>query len=153
MQTVATWRARTSAWRAAQLALALLRQHLFGGFARFALMAQVAAALDHAAQHVVGQLDSAHVEAFLDTQQPPIDQRRERVGRGARGGEVRAQAFLGDVLAEARVGEQLVLDDPAHGRRLVGQRAFVEIAEDGVVGAGEQIQRDFARAPARCACR
>ena len=33
--------------------LALLLQHLLGGFARFALMPQVAARLDHAAQHVV----------------------------------------------------------------------------------------------------
>ena len=54
-----------------------------------------------------------------------------------------SQALLGDVLAKARVGEQLVLDDPAHRRGLVGQRALVEIAEDGGVRARQQVERDL----------
>ena len=57
-----------------------------------------------------------------------------------------AQRLLRDVLAEARLGEQLVLDEPAHGRRLVGERALVEIAEDRVVRAGQQVERDLVAA-------
>ena len=124
--------------------LALLLQHLLGGFARLALMPQVAAGLDHAAQHVVGQFDAAHVEPFLDAQQPPVDERRERVsGAAPAAAKCARRRLLRDVLAEAGFGQQLVLDDPAHGRRLVRERALVEIAEDGVPRAGQQVQRDL----------
>ncbi len=45
-------------------------------------------------------------------------------------------------LAVARLGEQLVLDHAAHARRLVGERALVELREDGLARAGEQVRGD-----------
>ena len=48
-------------------------------------------------------------------------------------------ALLGEALAVARFGEQVVLDHLAHARRLVGERALVELGEDGVARAGEQV--------------
>ena len=103
-------------------------------------------ALTTLAQHVMRQLDAAHIEPLLDAQQPAVDQRRERVGSGARLGEATEQALLGDVLAEAGVREQLVLDDAPHGRRLVGERALVEVAQDAGVRAGEEIEGDLVAA-------
>ncbi len=50
------------------------------------------------------------------------------------------QALLRHVLAEARGGQQFVLDDATHGGGLVFERAFVEIAEDRGVRAGQQVE-------------
>jgi hypothetical protein len=94
----------------------------------------------------VGQLDAADVEPFLDTQQPAVDQGRQRSGRGAGLGEGLQHPLLGDVLAKARVGEQLVLDEAAHARWLVGQCPFVELGEDVGVRAGQQVGRDLGAA-------
>ena len=99
------------------------------------------------------QLDAAQVEPLLDAQQPPVDERRQRVGRGARGGEGARRRSSAMFSRKPESVEQLVLDDPAHGRRLVRQRALVEIAEDGVARAGQQVQRDLVASLARCACR
>ena len=55
-------------------------------------------------------------------------------------------ALLGQALAEARVGEHLVLDELAHAGRLVGERTLVELGEDRVARAGEQVGRDLAPA-------
>ena len=60
-------------------------------------------------------------------------------------------ALLGEALAIAGLGEQVVLDELAHARRLVGERALVEFGEDGVARAGEQVGGDLGRGPARCA--
>ena len=56
----------------------LLGEQALGGLARFAFAAQVAAALDDAAQHIVGEFDAAHVQTLLDAQQTAVDQRRQR---------------------------------------------------------------------------
>ena len=121
-------------------ALALLDKLPLGGLARLAFLAQVAAVTHHAAEHIVRELDTPQVQAFLDAQQASVDQLRQRVGRSAGRVEALAQSLLGDVLAEAGIGEQVVLDDPAHLRWLVGQRALVEIREDLLVRAGEQVK-------------
>ena len=85
-------------------------------------------AAHHAAQHVVRELDAAHVEPLLDAQQAPVHQLRERVRRRARGGQRLGHALLGQALAIAGLGEQFVLDHAPHARGLVGERALVEFA-------------------------
>ncbi len=47
--------------------------------------------------------------------------------------------LLRQALAVAGLGEQLVLDDAAHAGRLVGQRALVELGQDRVARAREQV--------------
>ena len=59
------------------------------------------------------QLDPAHVEPLLDAQQPAIDQRRKRVRRGAGRRESLAHPLLGQALAVAGLGEELILDHAA----------------------------------------
>ncbi len=49
------------------------------------------------------------------------------------------QAFLGEALAVARFGEEVVLDHLPHAGRLVGQRALVELSEDRFARSGEQV--------------
>ena len=124
--------------------VALFSEQPLSGVARFALPAQVAARLDDAAEHVVRELHAAHVQPLLDAQQAAVHQHRERVGCGTRSPETREHALLGDVLAESRRGEQFVLDDPPHHRRLVGEGALVEIAEDACMRSLEQVQGDLA---------
>ena len=131
-----------------QFARLLCRQLLLGHFKRFALVAQVAACGDHAAQHVVREFRAAQVEPLLDAQQAPVDQRGERVGRGAGGGEGLQHALFGQALAEARLGQHLVFDELAHAGRLVGERAFVELGENRLARAGQEVDRDLA--PALC---
>jgi hypothetical protein len=118
------------------LALALCGKLAFGLVARFALQPQIAAGLHDAAQDVVRQLDAPHVEPLLDAEQAPVDEHRERIGRGTRCGETLLHALLGQALAVAGLGQQIVLDELPHARRLVGQRALVELAENIVAGAG-----------------
>ncbi len=130
------WRLRAHA--APRAALGLLE--------RLALEPQLAARLDHAAQHVVRELDAAHVEPLLDAQQPPVHERGQRIGRGAGIGEGLEHALLGQALAEAGVRQQLVLDHLAQRRRLIGERALVELGQDGVVRAGEQVGGDLGAA-------
>ena len=111
--------------------------------ARLALVPQRPVRAHNAAQHVVRELDAPHVEALLDAQQPPVDERRERVGSSTCLGERLADALLGNAFAKAGFREQLVLDEAPHPLRLVGERAFVELGEDRVVRPGEQIGRDL----------
>ena len=54
----------------------------------------------------------------------------QRVRACARIGERPQHALFGEAFAEARLGEHLVFDETAHARRLVGERALVELAED-----------------------
>ena len=61
---------------------ALLREQPLGGFARLALLTEIAAAFDHPAQYVVREFDPAYVEALLDAQQAAVDQSPKRAGRG-----------------------------------------------------------------------
>ena len=82
--------------------LALLGEQPLGRLARLALVAQIAAALDHAAQNVVGELDAAHVEPLLDSQQAPVDEDGECAGRRAGSLEAAEQPLLRDILAKAR---------------------------------------------------
>ena len=133
------------------LARALRFQLPLGLVARVALEPQVAAGLHHAAEHVVGELDAADVEALLDAQQAPVDQLRQRAGRRARRGEELGEALLGEVLAVARLGEEMVLDHLPHARRLAGERALVELGQDGVARARPGGRRRSRRGPARCA--
>jgi hypothetical protein len=56
---------------------------------------------------------------------------------------VRAERLFREVLAKARLRQELVFDDAAHRRGLVGECPLVEIAEDGVVRAGQQVERDL----------
>ena len=91
-------------------------------------MPQVAARLDDPAENVVRELDAAHVEPFLDAQQAPVDELRQRVRRSADRGERLSHALLGQALAKARLGQHLVLDELAHTGGLIGQRALVELA-------------------------
>ena len=104
-----------------EFALALLGEQPLGGIARLALVAQIAAAAHDAAEHVVREFDAADVKALFDPQQTAVDQHRERIGGGAGGCEAAQQALLGDVFAKTGGGEQLILDDVAYGRRLVGE--------------------------------
>ncbi len=63
------------------------------------------------------------------------------------------QALLGEALAIAGFGEQVVLDHLAHAGRLVGERALVELGEDRVARAGEEVGGDLVAAlrdAARC---
>ena len=96
------------------------------------------------------ELDAAHVESFLDAQQATVDQLRERIGRRARRRQRLRDPLLGQALAVAGLGQQLVLDDAPHARGLVGERALVEFGEDRVARARQQIGRDLA---APCASR
>jgi hypothetical protein len=50
--------------------------------ARLALVRLVAAGEHDAAQDVVREFDAAHVEAFLDAQQAPVDELGQRIRRG-----------------------------------------------------------------------
>src|SRR6266576_3486414 len=79
-QTAAILRARPRLARGAH-ALAVRLELPLGLIARRALEPQIAARLDDAAEHVVRELDPAQVEALLDAQQPPVDERGERFGR------------------------------------------------------------------------
>ena len=92
----------------------------------------------------MGELDAAHVEPLFDAQEPAVDEACERIGRRAGRGERLLHALLGEALAKAGLGEELVLDEMAHAGRLVGERALVELGEDRVVRAGEEIGRDLA---------
>jgi hypothetical protein len=112
------------------LALALRSQLAFRLVARFAFVAQVAARCHHAAQHVVRELDATHVESLLDAQQPPVHQLGERIRRGPHRRQRLHHALLGETLAVARLGEQLVLDHPPHAGRLVNERALVELGKN-----------------------
>ena len=89
------------------------------------------------------QLDAAHVEAFLDAQQPAVDELRQRIGLGACRGQRLGHALLGQALAIAGLGEQFVLDDAPHAGRLVSQRALVELRQDRVARAGQQVRRNL----------
>ena len=130
----------------------LLRGQLpLGLVARLALVSQVAARAHHAAQDVVRELDAAHVEAFLDAQQSTIDELGERVGFGARRCQGLRNALLGEALAIAGFRQQLVFDDAPHTGRLVDQRALVELRQDRVARAGQQVGRDLAPCPAPAA--
>ena len=115
---------------------------LDGGLA-LALVAHRAAGADDAAEHVVGQLHAAHIEPLLDAQQPAVHECGQRLGRSAGGDEAFFHPLLGEALAVAGVGEQLVLDERAHAGGLVGEGAFVELGENGVAGAREEVGGDF----------
>src|SRR6185437_9041742 len=52
------------------------------------------------------------------------------------------ERVLKALAAVAGLGKQLVLDYPPDAYRLVGQRAFVEFAEDGVARTRQQVGRD-----------
>src|SRR5690606_38473527 len=54
----------------------------------------------------------------------------------------RAHALLRDALAVAGLRQQVVLDVVPHALRLVRKRAVVELAEDRLARAGQQIRRD-----------
>ena len=114
-----------------------------GLVARLAFLPQVAAGADHAAEHVVRQFDATHVEAFFDAQQAAVDQLRQRVGRGTGREQRLGHALLGQALAVARFGQQFVLDHAPHARRLVRQRALVELRQDRVARAGQQVGGDL----------
>jgi hypothetical protein len=118
-------------------ARALVGELPLGGLACLAFMALIAAGPDHAAQHVVGELDAADVQPLLHPQQAAVDQGRQSRGRHAGAGEASQQLFFGDVFAEARLGQQVVLDDIPSRERLVDQGAFVEVAQDRGMGAGQ----------------
>ena len=122
------------------LALALGGQHAFGGLARLALLALVAAVLDDAAQHVVGEFHPARVETLLDAQQPAVHEQGHGARQSAGGRKAADQTFLGHVLAEARSGQQLILDDAADGGGLVLERPLIKVAEDRGVRAGQQVE-------------
>ena len=149
----ATWRARTSARRAASSRSRCSASSRSVASLGLALVAQVAAGLDDAAQHIVRELDAPHIEPLLDAQQPAIDQHRERIGRGAGRLEAADQPLFGDVLAKARAGQQLILDDLAHRGRLIGQRALVEVAEDAWRASRPADRARSRCGPARCARR
>ncbi len=95
-------------------ALALRGELGLRRLARLALQAHVPAALDHAGEHVVRELDASHVEPLLDAQQPPVDELRHRPRCRARGREQFLQPFLGEALAVAGLGEQVILDHLPH---------------------------------------
>ncbi len=123
-----------------QFAGPLLAQQFFGGFARLAFAPQVAAGLDDAAQHIVGEFHAAYVQALLDAQQTAIHEYGQGARRRAHGVEAADQTFLRDVLAKSGAGQKIIFDDLAHGRRLIGERALVETREDAGVRAGQQVQ-------------
>ena len=125
------------------LARALLVELAFGLVARFALVAQVAAGSDHAAQYVVRQLYPAHIEPLLDAQQSPVDERGERIGSRTRRGKRLPNALLRNAFAKAGVGQQFVFDVAADRLRLVGERALVEVGQDRIVRSREEVNRDF----------
>src|SRR5574337_1108301 len=112
--------------------------------ARFAFLPKAAARTDDPAENVVGELDPAQIETLLDAKEAPIDESCERARRACRI-EGLPHPFLGDALAEARIGQELVFDEAPHFGRLVGERALVELGEDRVARSGEERRRDFAR--------
>jgi hypothetical protein len=126
-----------------RLAVALRLELPLGLVARVALVAHVAARPHDGAQHVVRELHPAHVQALLDAQQAPVHQRRQRPGRGGSRREGLDDTLLGQALAEARLGEHFVLDEAAHPFGLVGERALVELVQDRVARAGEQVRGDL----------
>src|SRR5438132_4629314 len=80
---------------------------------RFRLTAQVTAAADRVGEHVMGQLDALHVEALLRLEKAPPDQLVEGGHRSAALGEPPPRLLERHVLSEARLGEQLLLDERA----------------------------------------
>ncbi len=113
---------------------------------RLALVPEIAACDHHRAQHVVRELHPAKVEPFFDPQQPAIDERGERIGRGAGRREAAQNPLFRDALAEARLGEHLVLDEAAHTLGLVGESALVELAQDRLARAGHEVRGNLAAA-------
>ena len=89
------------------------------------------------------ELDAAHVQPLLDAQQAPVDQRGQRIGRRTGGGEGLLHTLLGQAFAMAGLGEQVVLDELAHAGGLIGQRALVELGEDVVARACQQVRGNF----------
>ncbi len=129
-----------------ELTIPLLGQQTFRRFARLTFLALVAAGFDHAAQHIVRQLDAAHIQPFFDSQQTPVDQQRKRPRRGAGGREAAQQTLLGHVLAKTRRGQEVVFYDAAYGGGLVRQRALIEVGQDAGMRAGQQVEGNLAAA-------
>ena len=111
--------------------------------ARLAFVTQIAARKNDAAEYVVGELDTTHVESFLDAKQTPVDECRKGIACRADGGKRLLHALLGETFAIARFGEELIFDDATNAGRLIGQRALVEFREDRVTRSGQQSRRDF----------
>jgi hypothetical protein len=120
-------------------ARALRGKLAFGFVLRFAFQPHVAVCADDTGQYVMRQLHSAHVEPLLDAQQPPVDERGQRIGRRAGGRQAFLHALLGQAFAMAGLGEQVVFDELTHTGGLVRQCAFVEFAEYVVARAGQQV--------------
>src|SRR5689334_9603381 len=99
------------------LAFSLRLELAFGLLSRFPLVALVAAFDDDVAKNVVRELDAAKIQPLLDAKKASIDEERQRARLRARVIEGAQHALLGEALAEARLGEHLVFDEPPHARR------------------------------------
>ena len=75
------------------------------------LLARFAARAYHLGEHVVGQLHTLHSETIFNPQQPTGNQRIDQLTRHARFFECRLQR---EIVAEAGLGEQMILDERAH---------------------------------------
>ena len=121
-------------------ALLLRRQLALGFIERLAFAPRVAAGADHIGEHVMRQLHPLHAEAVLDPQQPP---RHEGVHQRAGDAGSLQHGFEGDIVAEAGLGEQVVLDIFAHRERQIGDTPLIEIVENLAPVARHEISRDL----------
>ena len=101
---------------------------LVGGFLFLPCPPRIPAGADHAREYVMGQFDATQVQPFLNVQETTVHQPGNRVGGRALLREELVGALQGDVLTEAGVCQQVVLDEVADRWVLVCEAAFVKVA-------------------------
>ena len=134
-------------------ALALRGKLPLGRVARLALLAQVAAG-----QHDAASTSWVSSTRRMSSRSSMRSRRRSTSFASASGAAPAAasafeHALLGQALAIARLGQQLVLDHPPHAVGLVGERALVEFGEDACRAnrpAGRRKSRRVPAPGARC---
>src|SRR6516164_7594454 len=99
------------------------------------LLAIGATALNNCDQQVVYELNAGNLEPLFHPQQPPLNERIQRLGRNAPLSQAFQRPLQRDALPEAGLGDQLFFDEGSQSWRLISKCALIELLEHAAAAA------------------